>query len=124
MVDVVKYRIYMMTKALGSELDKQLECQDYHCPTCRKEYKSHFQSLSQLFRYTAFDAQKLVDFETGSFRCERCKSELQEKDNSSQVGVAQKKQAAMLTQLRPITDQLKKTEGIIIPVYLNKNKGK
>jgi hypothetical protein len=25
----------------------------------------------------------------------------------------------MLTQLRPITDQLKKTEGIIIPVYVS-----
>ena len=36
-VDIVKYRIYMMTKKLDEEVDKQLQIQNYFCPRCSKK---------------------------------------------------------------------------------------
>ena len=68
-----------------------------------------------LFRFTAFDAERLFNMTTQTLHCDRCKSELNEQDNTIQVNEAQQKQSSMLKQLRPITEQLKKTEGIIIP---------
>lgn len=68
-------------------------------------------------RYSALDASKLINPQKGILECERCFFELRQEDNTSRVTELQNKKSTMLTQLKPITEQLKRTERIVIPLY-------
>jgi len=92
-----------MQKNLSSTLDKDLECQKYKCPRCA-------------MNFTALDARKLINIEIGEFICERCKTILVEEDNSLKVTELQTQQSKLMKDLKEIIEQLKKTEGIKIPV--------
>lgn len=102
-VDVVKYRLHQMQIIVAQE-DESLLNQKYFCPRCHS-------------RYSALDAVKLLNPQKGVLECERCFFELRQEDNTSRVTELQNKKSTMLIQLKPITEQLKRTEKMIIPMY-------
>eukprot|EP01117_Protostelium_nocturnum_P017978 TRINITY_DN740_c0_g1_i4.p1 TRINITY_DN740_c0_g1~~TRINITY_DN740_c0_g1_i4.p1 ORF type:complete len:302 (-),score=59.94 TRINITY_DN740_c0_g1_i4:650-1555(-) len=101
-IDVVRYRIWAMGKKIEEEISKGLHNQQYVCPSCKN------------VRYTALDANRLINRETLLLHCERCKSELQEEDSSVRAGKVEAKTARMMDELKKIIAQLQLTEGMTI----------
>jgi len=95
--------MHQMQNLVSSTVDQELQCQQYQCsnPRCKT-------------RFSALDASRLINQEFG-FSCDKCGGELVEEDNSLRVNEIQMKKSTMLIQLKPITEQLKKTAGITIP---------
>lgn len=116
--DVVRYRLHRMRKKLKDELESKNTVQEYICPSCRR-------------RYTAFDALQLVSPEDETFRCEKCRTELDpqtEKFASEEGDVdenARKRRREKLkdllqkmeVQLKPLTDQLARVKDLTAPDF-------
>lgn len=109
-VDVVKYRIMKMQAKVNEE--GSIDVQTYNCPRCGRKYVTH---SSHIIRYSALDAPSLIDPVTGLFLCQRCKAQVVEDDNTEVVTATQSRSTKMNEQLKPIIEQLKKTEGMTIP---------
>lgn len=94
--DVIKYKIFKMTKAL--EVQKVSDDEAFYCSECGKYF-------------SALDAQALI--ENYIFKCVFCRSELQEcthKTNDNQINLKD-----MLNELKDIIDLLKAAEKYEIP---------
>nr|XP_043625033.1 general transcription factor IIE subunit 1 [Erigeron canadensis] len=117
--DVVRYRLHRMKKMLKDELDNKNTVQEYVCPKCGK-------------RYNALDASRLISFETNSFHCESCNTELvadSDKLASQDVGDgddnARRRRREKLrellqkleVELKPLVDQLGRVKELDAPDY-------
>lgn len=100
-VDCVKYRIHQITKKFTEEKNRELQVQSYVCKQCRNSYSS-------------LDAYTL---QVNGWRCEHCCGELEEVSAAESVSKTQNQVKTLWTQLKPITDALKRVESHPIPKF-------
>jgi len=74
--------------------------------------------LTRCTRYNDLDAAKILNKDTGVFQCEHCNVELKELSSAENVDRSQARRTQLAQQLKPIVEQLKRTDGIAIPKYL------
>eukprot|EP01103_Thecamoeba_quadrilineata_P010315 TRINITY_DN2188_c0_g1_i1.p1 TRINITY_DN2188_c0_g1~~TRINITY_DN2188_c0_g1_i1.p1 ORF type:complete len:414 (+),score=80.27 TRINITY_DN2188_c0_g1_i1:43-1284(+) len=100
-IDVVKYRLCMMHRLIERELGQEKNMQ-FTCESCQ-------------IRYSALESINLLDKKTGQLHCGKCSGELT--DTSHDGGDRNHVQRSQLTeQLRPISEQLKLTENLPLPI--------
>eukprot|EP01132_Coremiostelium_polycephalum_P011827 gene11827-14467_t len=102
-IAIVKYKLYMIRKKMEVEKSQKIDVQTYKCQGCSKIY-------------SALDIPKLITM-TGDVICEVCESGLSEENNNESLTQTTKHQADLLAQLKKIVEQLKKTEGVDIPLF-------
>ncbi|KAI9140799.1 hypothetical protein BKA69DRAFT_1175601 [Paraphysoderma sedebokerense] len=103
-VDVTKLRLYKMRMMIDAKMRSELENKGYICPNCQKTY-------------TPLEAQSLIDPTTFLFNCEICGTNLENNENEEGVRLSQEALSRFIEQTNPITEILKQTDQIKLPVY-------
>eukprot|EP00761_Pharyngomonas_kirbyi_P010276 gb/GECH01010296.1/.p1 GENE.gb/GECH01010296.1/~~gb/GECH01010296.1/.p1 ORF type:complete len:463 (+),score=156.97 gb/GECH01010296.1/:1-1389(+) len=109
-IDAVRFRVEAMRRRLkqrSKELNKTGSAM-HKCPSCGK-----------LFNY--IELATLLNAQGTAYECRKCKVALEEHNQSADVEHNEKLKQKFQTQLKPIMDQLKLTEDIVVPKY-RKNK--
>ncbi|KYQ91449.1 transcription factor IIE [Tieghemostelium lacteum] len=101
-IDVVKFKIYMIKKKMEIEKSTKLDVQSYKCASC-------------LTVYTAYDMAKLIA--EGKVTCEYCNGKLEEEHNNESLTETTKHQSVLWGHMKKLVDQLRKTEGLQIPLF-------
>lgn len=105
LVNVVRLRIYMMTRATNTETtQKAIKQTTMSCGTCGQEF-------------TDLDMARIMDIMTGLMKCVICEGEVVYHDRDTTVSARDKNTANIATfnkQLNPITELLKNCEPIVI----------
>jgi len=102
-IDIVKYKLWMFGKKMESIKVQKIDVQTYRCTVCSKIF-------------TAYDIPKLLSPE-GELFCDDCDGELVEDHNNESLTQTAKHQSDLSSQLKKIVEQLKKTEGLQIPIF-------
>ncbi|KAF2076008.1 hypothetical protein CYY_002668 [Polysphondylium violaceum] len=102
-IDIVKYKLWMFGKKMESVKVQKIDVQTYRCTVCSKIF-------------TAYDIPKLLSPE-GELFCDDCDGELIEDHNNESLTQTAKHQSDLSSQLKKIVEQLKKTEGLQIPIF-------
>ena len=119
--NVVKWRVAKMRKVIDSKLRnvrlfrflhyifevtdsprQDLHNKGYVCPQCGKSF-------------SPLEADKVIDFSTGTFNCDICRAELIDNENVESVKGSQDRMQRFHWQIRFITEGLKKTETMVLP---------
>ncbi|KAJ3486221.1 hypothetical protein NLI96_g4391 [Meripilus lineatus] len=102
--NVVKWRVAKMRKVIDSKLRNDLHNKGYVCPQCGKSF-------------SPLEADKVIDFSTGTFNCDICRAELIDNENVESVKGSQDRMQRFHWQIRFITEGLKKTEAMVLPPF-------
>ena len=113
MMDMLQLKLHYMRKKLKDELAESEPVMSYKCQRCN-------------ITYTSMDAMRLYDFMDNKFKCEQCRTEVEQALGSSgETGDDQQRRArkAMLKrlqgrleqQLKPLTEQLKELKDLDPP---------
>eukprot|EP00026_Physarum_polycephalum_P007729 Phypoly_transcript_07794.p1 GENE.Phypoly_transcript_07794~~Phypoly_transcript_07794.p1 ORF type:complete len:474 (+),score=106.91 Phypoly_transcript_07794:116-1537(+) len=100
-IDCVKYKIHHLTKKFNEEKNRELQVQTYVCKQCKNSYSS-------------LDAYTLQE---NGWKCEHCYGELEEVSAAESISKTQNQVKTLWTQLKPITDALKRVEAHPIPKF-------
>ncbi|EGC33203.1 hypothetical protein DICPUDRAFT_56584 [Dictyostelium purpureum] len=103
-IDIVKYKFYMIRKKMESIKLQKIDIPTYRCVQCNTSF-------------TALDVPKLLSMETGALECDVCSGSIEEDQNNESLTQTAKHQSDLLGQLKKIIDQLRKTEGANIPLF-------
>ncbi|RPD63162.1 hypothetical protein L226DRAFT_528029 [Lentinus tigrinus ALCF2SS1-7] len=102
--NVVKWRMAEMRRIIDQGLRSDLESKGYMCPQCRKTFQ-------------ALEADRLMNFATGTFNCDVCGAELQDNENAENVLGSQDRMQRFNRQMRFILEGLRRTEGMVLPAF-------
>ena len=100
--NVVKWRMAEMRRIIDKGLRNELDSKGYICTQCRKTFQ-------------ALEADRLIDFMTGTFNCDVCSAELVDNENAENVIGSQDRMQRFNRQMRFILEGLRKTEDIVLP---------
>ncbi|EFA76909.1 transcription factor IIE [Heterostelium album PN500] len=100
LIDVLKYRLYKIRQKLDEQKAKKLDLQSYRCTNCSK-------------MFTAYDIPRLLNPMEGTLECDTCGGLPQEVINAE----TQRANTDQFVQIKKIIDQLKKTDGLQIPLF-------
>lgn len=81
---------------------QELDSKGYICPQCSTSY-------------TPLDVDRLLDFETQTFLCEVCRTEVIDNDNSENVKGSQDRMQRFNRQMTWIREGLRKSEEMVLP---------
>lgn len=102
--DVVKWRVAEMRRLIDKDLRNELDSKGYICPQCSQSY-------------TPLDVDRLIDFETGTFLCEVCRTELIDNENAESVRGSQDRMQRFNRQMSWIREGLRKSEEMVLPAF-------
>ncbi len=92
-LDVIRYRVMMMTTVLNTELE-DLKGQILYCPTCQVKFRS-------------IDIDSLLDSRhPNGYACKYCKSALEHVDNTLKIENTKRLLALVDKELQPLREQL------------------
>eukprot|EP01112_Ceratiomyxa_fruticulosa_P008381 TRINITY_DN2172_c0_g2_i1.p1 TRINITY_DN2172_c0_g2~~TRINITY_DN2172_c0_g2_i1.p1 ORF type:complete len:401 (-),score=108.83 TRINITY_DN2172_c0_g2_i1:66-1268(-) len=102
-IDIVKYKLYILKQRITKQIEKEKEVQMYECPSCNT-------------KFTAYDAASLMG-PSGALHCEHCNAELQEVTGADTATINHERQMLMATQFKRIIELLKELEGKPMPSF-------
>eukprot|EP01133_Synstelium_polycarpum_P007375 gene7375-8594_t len=100
-IDIIKFKLYKMRLMMDADKNKKTDVQHYKCSVCSKTF-------------SAYDIPKLLTME-GTLECDLCNGPLIDEN----PGTAKSLDALPtdLSQLKKLVDQLRKTDGLQIPIF-------
>ena len=104
--NVVKWRMAEMRRIIDQGLRNELDSKGYLCPQCHKAFQ-------------ALEADRLINFQLGTFNCDVCGAELVDNENAENVVGSQDRMQRFNRQMRFILEGLRKTEDMVLPAYVS-----
>jgi len=113
-MDVVRLKLSGIEELLKRNSGNSVSIMTYQCPSCGAQFSS-------------LQAASLIDMDSGVFRCEECKSVLEERGGEEVAGISQKSSnkerqnffkdlaARFDAQVKPLVQQVQELEGIEPP---------
>ena len=98
-VNVVKYKLDHIRRKIEMEERDNTSRASFRCPACEKTF-------------TDLEVNDLFDFNSQTFRCTHCQSEVEEDENASSVKDSRTLLAKFNEQIQPIYDLLKDCDDI------------
>ena len=100
--NVVKWRMAEMRRIIDQGLRNELDSKGYLCPQCHKAFQ-------------ALEADRLINFQLGTFNCDVCGAELVDNENAENVVGSQDRMQRFNRQMRFILEGLRRTEDMVLP---------
>ena len=91
-----------MRRIIDQGLRNELDSKGYLCPQCHKAFQ-------------ALEADRLINFQLGTFNCDVCGAELVDNENAENVVGSQDRMQRFNRQMRFILEGLRRTEDMVLP---------